>query len=331
MRNFYIGLLLLMAASPCPALWAGESDATHLLRYKFKAGEVIHYEVDQRSRVRNTMEGTTQEAQTKTVSLKAWKVIDVTPSGEIEFINLVERVRMQNKLPDRAEMIFDSTEGKEPPPGFEDAAKAVGVPLSAIRMSARGEVIDRDIKHHQPASDPHEMVVLLLPEGPVAIGASWIQPQEITVKIQDGGVKMIKARRKLKLQSVANGVAVIETEFQVLSPTSPAIDGQLAHRMMKGTVRFDINEGRILSQELAGDRRVLGFAGPSSSMRLESKLNERIKAGPRRGGKPALIGYSILGATAGLSSSANLVSGIHYWASQQCHPFVAIGNYHSSR
>lgn len=278
MRNLFVGLLI--AALPCTALGAAESDATHLLRYKFKAGEVIRYEVDQRSRVRNTMEGTTQEAQTKTVSLKAWKVIDVTPTGEIEFINLVERVRMQNKLPDRAEMVFDSTEGKEPPPGFEDAANAVGVPLSAIRISPFGKLIERDIKHRQPASDPHELIVLLLPEEPVAVGASWVQSQEITVKLQEGGVKTITARRKLKLKSVANSVAVIETEFQVLSPTSPAIDGQLAHRMMKGTIRFDIKEGRILSQELTGDRRVLGFAGPSSSMRLESKLNERIQVGP---------------------------------------------------
>ncbi len=283
MRNLFVGLLLI-AALPCPAAWAagkaGQDDTKHLLRYKFKAGEVIRYEVDQRSRVRNTMEGTTQEAQTKTVSLKVWKVIDVTPSGEIEFINLVERVRMQNKLPDRAEMVYDSTKGKEPPPGFEDAAKAVGVPLSSIRMAPHGKVIEHDIKHHQPASDPHEMVLLLLPEAPVALGATWTQPQEITVKLQEGGVKTISARRKMKLKSVANGVAVIETEFQVLSPTSPAIDGQLAHRMVKGTVRFDIQAGRLLSQELTGDRRVLGFAGPSSSMRLETRLNERLQASP---------------------------------------------------
>ena len=293
MRNLFV--LLLIAALPCPAVWAAESvgqdTAKYLLRYKFKAGEVLRYEVDQRTRVRNTMEGTTQEAQTKTVSLKAWKVIDVTPSGEIEFINLVEKVRMQNKLPDRAEMVYDSTEGKNPPPGFEDAAKAVGVPLSSIRMSPRGEVIERDIKHHQPASDPHEMIVLLLPAKPVAIGASWTQPQEITVKLQEGGVKTIKARRKMKLKSVANGVAVIETEFQVLSPTSPAIDGQLAHRIVKGTVRFDIKAGRILSQELTGDRRVLGFAGPSSSMRLETKLNERIKIGPAEVASRPEIGW----------------------------------------
>lgn len=268
-------LFCLAAGSP-----AAET-AKHTLRYKLKPGDVLRYEVDQRSSVRNTMEGTTQEAQTKTVSLKSWKVIDVMPSGEIEFINLVERVRMENKLPDRAKMVFDSTEkGATPPPGFEDAAKAVGVPLSSVRISPRGEVLEREIKHHQPAADPHEQITLLLPEGPIAVGGAWTQPAEIQVKLPEGGVKKISARRKHTLESVKNGVAEIRTEYQVLSPTTPAIDGQLAHRLVKGKIRFDVEAGRILSQQLDVDRRVLGFAGPSSSMHLVTRLVEELQEGP---------------------------------------------------
>lgn len=251
----------------------------HLLKYRFKAGEVLRYEVDQRSSVRNTMEGTTQEAQTKTVSTKAWKVIDVMPNGEIEFINLVEKVKMQNKLPDRAAMTFDSSSKGDPPPGFEDASRAIGVPLSAIRMSPQGKVISRKVKHHQPAADPHEQITFLLPEKAIAVGDSWLQPQEILVKLSEGGSKSIQARRKHTLKSVKNGIAVISTEFQVLSPTSPSIDGQIAHRMVKGEIRFDVEKGRIVAQQLKGDERVLGFAGPSSSMHLVTRLEEKILAG----------------------------------------------------
>jgi len=268
--------LLLATALPCLA----EEGDKHLLRYRFQPGEVLRWEVDQRSSVRNQMEGASEEAQTKTVSLKAWRVIDVLPDGEIEFLSLVERVRMENKLPNRAEMVYDSAAGDEPPPGFEDAARAVGVPLSSIRMTPRGEVVDRDIKHHQPAADPHEQVVMLLPEGPIAVGDSWTQPAEIEVKVGDGGVKLIKARRKYTLQSVSAGVATIATEFQVLTPTTPAIDGQLAHRMVSGDIRFDLDSGRILSQRLEVDRRVLGFAGPSSSMHLVTRMTEELQSAP---------------------------------------------------
>lgn len=276
--RLFVSLTPLLLALPCPAL--GDQQGKHLLRYQLKAGEVLRYEVDQRSSVRNTMEGTTQEAQTATLSLKAWKVIDVMPSGEIEFINLVERVRMKNKLPDRAEMVYDSEKDETPPPGFEDAAKAVGVPLSSVRMSPRGEVVERDIKHHQPAADPHEQITLVLPEKPLAVGDSWTQPQEITVRLQEGGSKKITARRKHTLESVKSGVATIKSEFQVLSPTTPAIDGQLAHRLVKGVIRFDIERGRILSQRLEVDRSVLGFAGASSSMHLVTRLEERLQESP---------------------------------------------------
>lgn len=270
--------LALLLACPVVAATAEEAAKT-LLRYKFQPGEVLRWEVDQRMSVRNTMKGASEEAESKTVSLKAWKVVDVMPNGEIEFNNLVERLRMENQLPDRATMTYDSTKAEDAPPGFEDAARAVGVILSAIRMSPRGEVIDRDIKHHQPAADPHEQIVLLLPEEPVAAGDSWTQDSEINVPVGDGQ-KRIKARRKHTLKSVKAGVATIATEFQVLSPTTPELEGRLAHRMVKGEIRFDIQKGRVIAQRLNVDRRVLGFAGPASSMHLITRHEEKLQDAP---------------------------------------------------
>ena len=45
---------------------------------------------------------------------------------------------------------------------------------------------------------------------------------------------------------------------------------------MNGTVRFDITAGRILSQEMNVDRRVLGYAGPTSSMHYVMQMKERL-------------------------------------------------------
>ena len=73
------------------------------------------------------------------------------PNGEIEFMNVVERVHMVNQLPDRAPVEYDSERDKTPPPGFEDAAQAIGVPLSVVRMTPHGKVVSRDVKHQQPS------------------------------------------------------------------------------------------------------------------------------------------------------------------------------------
>ncbi len=101
---------------------------------------MLRYDVTHRASIRSTIDKTTQAAQTKTDSVKLWKVTDVLPNGEIEFMNVVERVHMVNQLPDRDPTEYDSERDKTPPPGFEDAARAVGVPLSVVRITPRGEV-----------------------------------------------------------------------------------------------------------------------------------------------------------------------------------------------
>lgn len=256
---------------------AEENAKTYTLRYKFETGDVIRYDVDHRASVRSTMDKATQEAKTRSESVKAWKVIDVMPDGEIEFINLVEKVRMSNRVSDQAEMKYDSEKDSKPPAGFEDAAKAVGVPLSQIRMTPWGEVVDRKEKHHQPAADPNAPITVLLPEKPIAVGDAWNEPQEVTVKLADGGTKAVKTRRHFKLLSVKNDVATIEASQQVLSPVTAPIEAQLAQRMMEGKIRFDIARGRILSQQMDVDRRILGFHGPTSSMHYLMRLEERLK------------------------------------------------------
>lgn len=257
------------------------SSEKYALAYKFKTGDTLRYSIDHRASVRSTIEGTTQKAITRSESVKVWKVMDVMPDGEIEFMHMVDSVRMTNQLPERAEMIYDSEKDKDPPAGFEDAAAAVGVPLSIIRMSPRGEVVDRDVKHQQPAADTEAPVTLLLPKGPVAIGDSWNEPRTVPVQTADGAKRDIQTRRHYELTKVAEGVATIEVSYQVLSPIDPAIEAQLVQRLMKGTVKFDIAKGRVLSQNMEVDQRVLGFAGPTSSMHYVMKMDEELLDGPK--------------------------------------------------
>jgi hypothetical protein len=79
------------------------------LRYKLNQGDVLRYDVTHSASIRSTIDDTTQSAQTRTDSLKVWKVTDVLPSGDIEFMNVVERVHMINQLPDRKPKEYDST------------------------------------------------------------------------------------------------------------------------------------------------------------------------------------------------------------------------------
>ncbi len=257
-------------------LSATRAAETYQLEYKFALGDVIRYAVSHKADIRSTIEGTTQSALTKSDSIKVWKIQDVMDDGEIELLHMVESVRMTNKLPDRAEMLFDSRDAKSPPAGFEDAARAVGVPLSVIRMKPNGKVMSRDIKHKQPAADTEAPIATLLPEKPVKVGETWDEPRKVAVSLKDGGQRDIEARRHYKLASVKDGIATIEVAYQVLQPVPPEIEAQLVQRLMKGSIEFDIERGQVVAQKMAVDESVIGFAGPTSSMKYAMVMRETL-------------------------------------------------------
>jgi hypothetical protein len=251
------------------------------LKYKLSTGDVLRYTVTHHAAIRSTIDQTTQAAETKTESVKVWKVTDVLPNHQIEFMNVVEQVHMVNQLPDRAPTEYDSAKDKTPPPGYEDAAKAVGIPLSVVRMSPRGEVISHNIKYHQGGAEEEDtQITVRLPDAPAAVGSTWDEPYDINVQLQTGTSKSLQTRRHYKLADVSNNVASIEVSYQVLSPIDAEIESKLVGRLMKGTVRFDIAKGRILSQEYEVDKRVLGFAGATSSMHYLMQMKEELADAP---------------------------------------------------
>lgn len=246
------------------------------LRYKFNRGDVLRYEVTHRASIQSTIDNTTQAAQTKTDSIKAWKVTDVLPEGDIEFTNVVEKVHMVNQLPEKDPVEYDSSKDEVAPPGFEDAARAVGVPLSVMRITPHGKVVRRDVKVRGQSAEDDAPIVLRLPEEPVAIGDSWDESFEVQVKLEKNNTKMIQTRRHYKLSDVKNGVATIDVTYQVLSPIDATIETQIVQRLMEGEARFDIEKGQLIGQKMDVDKRIIGFAGPTSSMQYIMKMEESL-------------------------------------------------------
>jgi hypothetical protein len=277
----FVVILVVACLSACVfAKDAGESASAasekHLLRYKFAMGEVLRYDVRHATNVRTTIDESTQQALTQSDSVKAWKVIDVLPNGEMEFVHLVEWVRMSNEAPEQPSNIYDSRTDKQPPRGFEQAAGAVGVPLSVLRIAGDGEVTFREEKQPQPKSSEDMPITLRLPKERVAVGEKWNYPYDVPAERKDGTKLQVRTRRVCTLRQVKSGVAVIDVEYQILTPVDPFVRSQLIERLTQGTVRFDIECGRILEQEHNVDSRVLGFAGKASSMHFVARLQEKL-------------------------------------------------------
>jgi hypothetical protein len=109
-----------------------------------------------------------------------------------------------------------------------------------------------------------------LPREAVAVGESWNVPNQITIES-----KLIDTRQHYTLKKVSNGIATIDVATQVLTPVNnPKIESKLVQLLTEGTIRFDIDAGRVLSQQLDLDKRVLGFNGDNSSLHYLSRVTE---------------------------------------------------------
>ena len=245
------------------------------LKYKFRPGETVRWKVEHRAKIRTTISGTTQTAETESYSVKVWKVQKVSESGNFAFEHSVESILMKQRLSGRQEEVYDSTKDKEPPVAFQQVAKSVGVPLSLVAMDPTGKILKREDRQPQASSD--SQMTVPLPAEPVAVGHTWNVPLEVEVKLENGVVKKIQTRQQFKLEEVKNGVATISTETVVLTPVrDPAIEAQLIQRASSGTVRFDIEAGRVLGQQMDLDKQVFGFRGEASTMQYQTRFIEKL-------------------------------------------------------
>src|SRR5688572_11548397 len=99
-------IVALVVACHSACVFATEAEK-HLLRYKFAMGEVLRYDVRHATNVRTTIDESTQQALTQSDSVKTWKVTDVLPNGEMEFVHVVEWVRMSNEAPEAPTNVYD--------------------------------------------------------------------------------------------------------------------------------------------------------------------------------------------------------------------------------
>lgn len=270
---------------------AADAAAKYLLRYKFHAGEVLRWETRHSVKVRTTVAGSTQLAETDTASAKVWRVLDARDNGRAAFEHSVEFVRMLSRVTGREDVLYDSRTDSKPPPGYEDAAARVGIPLTRLLIDARGGVIERRDKFPDMVENALAQMTIPLPEEPVAAGDSWKVPSEIQIRLKDGSPRKVQLRQVYTLEKVETGVATIRYETQILTPSNhPEVQVALVQRKTAGHVRFDVEAGRMLAHEQQVEDRVVGFQTEASSMLYQSRFVEQLAEQPATARKPQPLG-----------------------------------------
>jgi hypothetical protein len=181
---------------------------------------------------------------------------------------------MWEKSSGRAEVRYDSAQDEMPPPNYERVAASIGKVLSVITMDPHGRVVAREDK--QPNFNPGiGDLTIPFPAQAVKVGNTWSIPDEVKVRLDDGTVKKVATRQQYKLQKVEAGLATIAVVTQVLTPINdPKVQSQLVQRLQKGTIKFDIDAGRLVHKQMDLDESVFAFNGPDSHMQYLARFTE---------------------------------------------------------
>jgi hypothetical protein len=246
---------------------SADGAATYKLRYKLNANESIHYEVTHVAKTKTRIRGAEEVSQVHTISKRHWDVLSPTPSGDMVFDHVVDSVEMTQQQGDKDEIKWNSETDSEAPREFRAISDQIGQKLSTLTINAIGKEIAREDDQGTKASLGMGSLTLSLPEEPIAIGGTWSVPREVKARTEGDEVKPIKIRELYTLDKVSTGVATILVKSETLTPIDDeSVRAQVVQQLSNGHIRFDIDNGRMLSKQLDWDETVVGFQGPNSLM-----------------------------------------------------------------
>jgi hypothetical protein len=262
--------------APKPTNASGTTTPTYALKYKLRPGEKIYCKVVHFAETRTKMSDHEETSSSRTTSEKVWEVKSVDADGNMTFEYRINSVDLAQRRGDAAEIHYSSDSEQPAPDIFKPVAETIGKPIATITIDPRGEVKTRDKEMKTPPLGMGE-ITIPLPAGPVAIGAEWSVPREMRVKLDNGTQKTFKVRELYTLMKVSAGVATIRVESQPLTPLNdPGAESQLIQQLSNGHIKFDLDQGRMLSKQLDWSEEVIGFRGPNSLLKYDARLTEEL-------------------------------------------------------
>ncbi|MHC4875455.1 MAG: hypothetical protein ACYTGL_03080 [Planctomycetota bacterium] len=323
-RHCCLGLMFLAvisAASPVPGDDAKSADTSvnqsetasedeaeaFALRYRFKPGQFVHYQVESTSKMTLQAKQEVQTIEEKRSTRKHYRVVSVDDQGYAVLEPVIDHVLMEAQTDGASPVRFDSDSSEPVPSQFTKVRETVGRVLVRVRYTPRGEVdevtrvaSDRDVNADDAES--HKFLIAF-PERELACGDAW--DDDFTVQVSISGdfkkplYKPVTIRRRYTLKSVDDGVAtIIFSTYPLSVDRDPQIRMQLVQRSLTGTVEFDVDRGVIRKWTSAGTGQVFNPFGPSSSAQASSSNVERLVTSARRPRKRGPIGPQPIGPAA---------------------------------
>lgn len=253
---------------------AGQADAA-TLRWKFKEGEALHYQMDQTTTTTIVLKANNQEIKTtnnQVIDL-TWKVGKVAADGTAEITQTIDRMRSKVESA-FGSFDYDSKSDKVP----EGPIAASVVPTLKLlvgasfqyKMGPRGELTDvrvpegllKSLKEASPASAAaagsiftedglknmiHESS-LALPEEDLAPGKSWSR----ATKLPPSPVGTMSLDKTYTYTGPADGKEKLDVKVAIKlePPANATVDIKIAEQEGSGSFLFDNTAGRVVESNV---------------------------------------------------------------------------------
>jgi len=235
----------------------GDSEK-YLFRYKFQPGDILQWEV--RALVDQLVARGTYRENSKTISIstKTWKVLEVDENGtavleySIQDVDMGSRISQDTNVEERK---YNSKIDETPPMEFLDVAELLGQPIAHFTINNQGEIIKRSQKAKVAATmqfaetAEENRITIPMPEHAIGVGDAWDYSREIVIPQPNGTVKKVPVRECYTLEKVQNGIATFGFKTHATTPLDKETDWALRTKIRNGTIQFNVNEGRSVSQQ----------------------------------------------------------------------------------
>ncbi|MHC5542347.1 DUF6263 family protein [Singulisphaera rosea] len=283
-------LLLVVAIGGSPA-----SAAT--LRWKFKPGETLHYEMNQKTVTSVNAGGDEQSKETVTmITNMTWAIKSVDAEGKAELTQTIDRVRIKIEAA-LGTFQVDSKETKSPLNPLEPYFKAlIGTPFP-FKMDAQGVLSDVKVPESVIQSlrelgggaaggnamfteDGLKTMItqssVPLPKEDLAVGKTWSQQEKIPTPPL-GSMTLSKTFRYQGPGTVA-GAELEKVGVEVVAgvESEPGVASQvkIAAQDIKGELAFDNTAGRIAQSNLSEKiERVLSILNADKKVNITQKTD----------------------------------------------------------
>jgi hypothetical protein len=259
-----------LVATPSP-----DGGQEYQFKYKLEPGLVIRSEVTHLATTDTKIDSADQNSHSRTVSQKVWEVTKAD-NGEMTFEYKIVEIDMSQRIGADTELRFNSNSSEEAPRQFQAAASSVGKVISTVTIDEQGMIIARSDDTNPPNLGMGD-ITLPVPSAPIAIGATWEVPRELHIRRDDGTIKKVRFRELFRFEKLSAGVATVSVRCEMLTAiTEPKEEAQVLQQLSNGTIKFDLDAGRMISKELSWDKTVVGFSGAGSVMDYSARLEEQV-------------------------------------------------------